>query len=69
MSTTVGTKLIRSMLCIFDCWSTGEGTFGRVLQAKAQGIVEGKPDKNVVAIKMCRGKAVSFMTFWRLCYD
>ena len=37
----------------------GEGTFGRVVQAQAPGIVEGTSDKYVVAIKMCRGKAIS----------
>ena len=34
---------------------TGEGSFGRVLQAKADGIVPGMPDRNVVAIKTTKG--------------
>lgn len=38
-------------LCLF----VGEGSFGRVLQAKAEGIVRGLPDRNIVAIKTCRG--------------
>lgn len=33
----------------------GEGSFGRVLQAKAEGIVPGMPDRNVVAIKTTKG--------------
>lgn len=34
---------------------TGEGSFGRVLQAKAEGIVPGMPDRNIVAIKTTKG--------------
>ena len=33
----------------------GEGSFGRVLQAKAEGIVPGMPERNVVAIKTTKG--------------
>ena len=35
---------------------TGEGRFGLVLQAKAEGIVEGSPERNIVAMKTVRGK-------------
>lgn len=40
------------MLALFPA---GEGSFGRVLQAKAEGIVPGMPDRNVVAIKTTKG--------------
>ena len=35
--------------------SVGEGSFGRVLQAKAEGIVPGMPERNIVAIKTTKG--------------
>ena len=35
----------------------GEGSFGRVLQAKAEGIVPGMPERNMVAIKTTKGNA------------
>ena len=42
--------------CVDSCsLSAGEGSFGRVLQAKAQGIVPGMPDRNIVAIKTTKG--------------
>lgn len=37
----------------------GEGTFGKVLQAKAEGIVEGAPKRNIVAVKTTKGVFVS----------
>ena len=41
---------------LFSCpRSVGEGSFGRVLQAKAEGIVPDMPDKNVVAVKTTKG--------------
>ena len=43
---------LRRVLALFP---TGEGSFGRVLQAKAEGIVPGMPDRNVVAIKTTKG--------------
>ena len=33
----------------------GEGTFGLVRQARAEGIVESTPERNVVAVKTTRG--------------
>ena len=39
-------------------FSVGEGSFGRVLQAKAEGIVPGMPDRNVVAVKTTKGTRV-----------
>ena len=39
----------------FSLFSVGEGSFGRVLQAKAEGIVPGMPDRNVVAVKTTKG--------------
>ena len=41
------------MLFPFDI--LGEGTFGRVIQARAIGIVKDSPERNVVAIKTYRG--------------
>ena len=38
-----------SVLC------SGEGSFGRVLQAKAEGIVPDMPNRNLVAIKTTKG--------------
>ena len=35
----------------------GEGTFGLVRQARAEGIVESTPERNIVAVKTTRGKA------------
>ena len=35
----------------------GEGTFGLVRQAKAEGIVESTPERNIVAVKTTRGNA------------
>ena len=35
---------------------TGEGTFGLVRQARAEGIVESTPERNIVAVKTTRGK-------------
>ena len=35
--------------------AVGEGTFGKVLQAKAEGIVEGFPKRNIVAVKTTKG--------------
>ncbi len=34
---------------------TGNGTFGVVLLAKAEGIVTDSPDKNIVAVKTRKG--------------
>jgi hypothetical protein len=34
----------------------GEGTFGLVRQARAEGIVESTPKRNIVAVKTTRGK-------------
>ena len=39
----------------------GEGSFGRVLQAKAQGIVPGMPERNVVAVKTTKGELEPFV--------
>ena len=33
----------------------GEGTFGLVRQARAEGIVESTPERNIVAVKTTRG--------------
>ena len=43
------------MICFPLLFSVGEGSFGRVLQAKAEGIVPGMPNKNVVAVKTTKG--------------
>ena len=40
---------------IWNLPSVGEGSFGRVLQAKAEGIVPGMPERNIVAIKTTKG--------------
>ena len=37
--------------------STGEGTFGVVLQAKAEDIAKSAPHRNIVAVKTPRGNA------------
>lgn len=34
----------------------GKGRFGRVLLAKAEGIVRDSPGRNIVAVKECQGK-------------
>ena len=46
-------NLVMNTAYYYTC--TGEGSFGRVLQAKAEGIVPGMPDRNVVAIKTTKG--------------
>ena len=38
--------------------SVGEGTFGLVRQARAEGIVESTPERNIVAVKTTRGKMI-----------
>ena len=38
---------------LFSC--AGEGSFGRVLQAEAEGIVPDMPNRNLVAIKTTKG--------------
>jgi hypothetical protein len=45
----------RNRLYIYSNKVLGEGSFGRVLQAKAEGIVPGMPDRNMVAIKTTKG--------------
>ena len=42
-----------SLLC--TAYYVGEGSFGRVLQAKADGIVLDMPKRNLVAIKTTKG--------------
>ena len=44
----------------------GEGSFGRVLQAKAEGIVPGMPERNIVAIKTTKGIFTFSITFFAL---
>lgn len=46
-------------MSFFSCLAVGEGTFGLVRQARAEGIVEGTPERNIVAVKSTRGKARS----------
>jgi serine/threonine protein kinase len=48
-------NLVMNTAYYYTC--TGEGSFGRVLQAKAEGIVPGMPDRNVVAIKTTKENA------------
>ena len=50
----------------YFCFYTGEGSFGRVLQARAEGIVKGLPDRNIVAVKACRGTTKP-LVFRRVC--
>ena len=35
---------------------TGEGSFGRVMQARAESIVAGMPERNIVAVKTTKGR-------------
>ena len=35
---------------------SGEGTFGKVVQARAEGIVDGSPERNIVAVKTTKGR-------------
>ena len=46
---------------------SGEGTFGKVLQARAEGIVEGAPQRNIVAIKTTKGILAFLMCALILC--
>ena len=41
----------------------GEGTFGLVRQAKAEGIVESTPERNIVAVKTTRGNAFLLVNY------
>ena len=49
----------------------GEGTFGRVLQARAEGIVAASPYRNIVAVKTIRGEEAlrSVHVEWDLIYS
>ncbi|CAI8041695.1 Fibroblast growth factor receptor 3 [Geodia barretti] len=49
----------RNQLYVYTKKVLGEGSFGRVLQAKAEGIVPGMPERNIVAIKTTKDNATS----------
>jgi serine/threonine protein kinase len=49
----------RNQLYVYTKKVLGEGSFGRVLQAKAEGIVPGMPERNIVAIKTTKDNAIS----------
>jgi hypothetical protein len=49
----------RNRLYIYTNKVLGEGSFGRVLQAKADGIVPDLPNRNLVAIKTTKDNATS----------
>ena len=52
------TYLSMNIILHHDCLFSGEGSFGRVLQAKAEGIVPGMPERNIVAIKTTKGEVI-----------
>lgn len=49
---------LSSVYVKFCICTVGEGTFGKVLQAKAEGIVESTPERNIVAVKTVKGDCI-----------
>ena len=45
----------------FSLIYAGEGTFGVVRQAKAEGIVESTPERNIVAVKTAKGMSTKVL--------
>ena len=55
-------KIFLPVLCIVTYATlTGEGHFGRVWKAKAEGIVRNAPHRNIVAIKTTKSKHVLYL--------